>query len=121
MGRLLNRPYRNYSLFISEAASLFNIHSSPRITPFATSGNIVQTATFFGRPGRGVPTGAYLRSYIYLNTTLTKESNIFCSYILYKCDFFMGDRSEPQLAIPVKTNILWKIIVYLKKQTIHYQ
>ncbi|MBQ8897716.1 MAG: hypothetical protein IJY86_04495, partial [Clostridia bacterium] len=26
MGRLLNRPYRNYSLFISEAASLFNIH-----------------------------------------------------------------------------------------------
>ena len=28
MGRFVNRPYRNYSLFISEAASLFNIHSS---------------------------------------------------------------------------------------------
>ena len=57
MGRFVNRPYRNYSLFISEAASLFNIHSSPRIIPYAPSGNIVPKATFSGRPGRGVPTG----------------------------------------------------------------
>ena len=33
IGRFVNRPYRNYSLFISEAASLFNIHSSQRIIP----------------------------------------------------------------------------------------
>ncbi|MBQ8899033.1 MAG: hypothetical protein IJY86_11290, partial [Clostridia bacterium] len=48
--------YRNYSLFISEAASLFNIHSSPRIIPFAFPGGIVQTATFADAPG-----GASLR------------------------------------------------------------
>ena len=47
MGRFVNRPYRNYSLFISEAASLFNIHSSPCIIPFAFPGDIVQTATLF--------------------------------------------------------------------------
>jgi len=41
MGRFVNRPYRNYSLFISETASLFNIHSSQRIIPFAPSGNTV--------------------------------------------------------------------------------
>ena len=48
MGRFVNRAYRNYSLFISEAASLFNIHSSPRIIPFAFPGDIVPTATFAG-------------------------------------------------------------------------
>ena len=41
MGRFVNRPYRNYSLFISEAASLFNIHSLQRIIPFASPGNTV--------------------------------------------------------------------------------
>ena len=48
MGRFLNRPYRNYSLFISKAASLFNIHSSPRIIPLAFPGNTVPMATFAG-------------------------------------------------------------------------
>jgi len=48
MGRLINRPYRNYSLFISEAASLFNIHLFPRIIPVAPSGNTVPKATFAG-------------------------------------------------------------------------
>ena len=28
IGRFVNRPYRNYTLFISEAASLFDIHLS---------------------------------------------------------------------------------------------
>ena len=36
MGRFVNRSYRNYSLFISEAASLFNIHLFPRIIPLAS-------------------------------------------------------------------------------------
>jgi len=48
MGRLVNRPYRNYSLFISKADSLFNIHSFQRIIPVASSGNIVPMATFAG-------------------------------------------------------------------------
>ena len=41
MGRFVNRPYRNYSLFISEAASLFNIHLFPRFIPVASPGNTV--------------------------------------------------------------------------------
>ena len=36
MGRFVNRPYRNYSLFISEAASLFNIHLFPCVIPVAS-------------------------------------------------------------------------------------
>jgi len=48
MGRFVNRPYRNYSLFISEAASLFNIHSSPRVIPVAFPGDIVQIGNACG-------------------------------------------------------------------------